>query len=550
MFGFRRRTLVLGNEGIVLFGPSPRGGVERELSLAWSIPNFEEQLIDVLSSRHSKNSVTILFDSTDNAFRREENIPKLNALDRKKYVKRKLDQVFSTYPIRAFMEMKDKDASKEKKRPSYLFYAITEIENINIIIKCILEAAVPVAGFGVLPIESEEMVATLATKLFDTKENKGKKKSKWAVLLGQNETGGLRQVVVKNGKMVLTRLTPTSEAGVQGKEWVDEVITEFTATQTYLTRLGYRPDDGLDVIVIASKKDDFYFSGKEFSPGDNFACLTTVDALKTIGSKRSIIDDINYGDPLYAAWSSKRKTLTFPLKIPALMNILLPRLAARIVAVLLVIAVLATAGYNFHIFQEYLKVVEKVEQNERQKKLLGKEYDKESKVFEAFPIELTKVKNTLAVTDDLDSKMFKITPMLNIIKKGLPNDIKLYELIVDFTPKRTIKSRKKGRNSRRAAAAAAASSAPASSSGGTVRIEFKYALLKNMVLEKKVIRAEQIIEELKRTFKDYQIDLTQQFGNVEREGGFSGGNTDSAEKMQSVVSNEDLASVRMMGPAP
>ncbi len=537
----------------MLYGPAPRGGVEREVSIAWGVPNFEEQLIEALEKKNSKNSVTLLFDSTDSAFRKEENIPKLNPMDRAKYVKRKLDQVFSSYPIRAFMEMKDKDVDRGNRGPAYLFCAITETENIDRVIKCLFEAAVPIAGFGILPIESEGMVAALASKLFskvkDVEGDKPKKKSKWAIMIGQNETGGLRQVIVKNGKMVLTRLTPTSEAGVQGKAWVDEVITEFKATETYLTRLGYRSDDGLDVMVIASEKDDFYFSNKEFSPGNNFACLTTDAALKLLGSKKSILPDINYGDALYAAWASKQKMLILSLKIPALMNILLPRLAARIVAILLVLAVIASAGYNYHIYDQYVGVVEQTEQKERQKRLLQKEYAKESDVFKAFPIELTKVKNTLAVTDGLDNKVFKITPMLNILKKSLPVDIKLYQLKVEFTPNEKQTSKRRSSRSR-----SRSKSKGVGAKGGKIELEFQFALLKNIPLEQKVIRAEQIVEEIRRTFVGYEVDLTSQFGNVSRSGGFSGSNVEEEQKKSmdtsDAIRSEDLATIRIVGAAP
>ncbi len=561
MLGFRRRTLAIGNEGVVLYGPAPRGGIEREVSIAWGVPNFEEQLIEALEKKNNRNSVTILFDSTDNAFRKEENIPKLNPMDRAKYVKRKLDQVFSSYPIRAFMEIKDKDVDRGKKGPAYLFYAITETENIDRVISCLFEAAVPIAGFGVLPIESEGMVAALASKLFGSKvkakakakegeEDKPKKRSKWAMMIGQNETGGLRQVIVKNGKMVLTRLTPTSEAGVQGKAWVDEVITEFKATETYLTRLGYRSDDGLDVIVIAGEKDDFYFSNKEFSPGNNFACLTADAALKQLGFKKNIIPDINYGDSLYGAWASKQKMLILSLRIPALMNILLPRLAARVVAVLLALAVLASAGYNYHIYDQYVGVVEQTEQKERQKRLLEKEYAKESEVFKAFPIALTKVKNTLAVTDGLDNKVFNLTPMLNILKKSLPVDIKLYQLKVEFTPNEKQTSRRRSSRSR-----SRTKSKGVGAKGGKIELEFQFALLKNIPLEEKVIRAEQIVEEIRRTFAGYEVDLTAQFGNVSRSGGFSGSNVEEEEQKKSMdtsdaIRSEDLATIRIVGAAP
>jgi hypothetical protein len=70
--------------------------------------------------------------------------------------------------------------------------------------------------------------------------------------MGQHRSGGLRQIVVKNGEIALTRMTPIAENDENSAAWVEDVVQEFKATMSYLSRFGYSPDEGLEVILIAN----------------------------------------------------------------------------------------------------------------------------------------------------------------------------------------------------------------------------------------------------------------------------------------------------------
>jgi hypothetical protein len=224
----RKRVLVVGGEGVTLFGPTSRG-IEREAALSWEVPNFDQQLEEALTEQNRSDPVLILFDGADQTYRKEENIPKLSVLDRSRFIQRKLEQTFPSYPVRASVQVKPPG-----ERPFYLFAALPETDRLDSIAADMLEAGVQLSGFGLLPAESVGLVQALAAKVFNED-----RPSRWAVLISQHETGGLRQVVVKNGNLALTRITPTSEAGVHGPGWADEVMREFRGTLSYIARFGY-----------------------------------------------------------------------------------------------------------------------------------------------------------------------------------------------------------------------------------------------------------------------------------------------------------------------
>jgi len=335
----RKRILVVGGEGVTLFGPTARG-IEREAALSWEVPNFDQQLVEALNEQNKTDPVLILFDGADQTWRKEENIPKLSPFDRARYIKRKLDQTFPSYPVRASIQVKPPGES-----PFYLFVALPETDRLDSIAADMQEAGVQLAGFGLLPAESVGLVKALASKVF-TKEDRP---SRWAVLISQHETGGLRQVIVKNGNIALTRLTPTSEAGVHGPGWADEVVREFKGTLTYIARLGYLAEEGLDVMVVCSSIEKQFFSDKSL-PVTNFQCITPAEALAAIGSQGISLGETNFGDVVHAAWVAKQRSLTVPVVVPSIQRIMVPRKMARLASAALFLALM---GLGFFVSSEY-----------------------------------------------------------------------------------------------------------------------------------------------------------------------------------------------------
>jgi len=531
MFGFGKRILMIGNEGVVLFGPSPMGGIERETAISWEVPNFNQQLVAALIKQNIRKPVLMLFDGSDNTFRKETNLPKLNPFDRKKYIKRKLDQAFSSYPFRTFIDVTSDEEKKEKKPISYLFVAITDLDKINKVTECLLEAGVHISGLGILSIEAEGLIKLLAEKLFGKE-----KRSRWAILAGQHEGGGLRQVIIKDGRMAFTRITPTSEAGVQGESWANEFINEYKATETYLSRLAFKPEEGLDVIVVCGAEEKKIFESKNFVPGNNFKCVTADEALKQIGFKRNLIGSVNFADSLYAAWCNKKSSLSVPVSLPSIDNIKWPRRVASVFGVLTFLGILGMAYYSYTTFDQYILVGEDIDRQQGQKRLLTIEYDEEAKVFKQFPVTIEVVRGTLAVNSFLNDNVFKITPTLNVLRSVLPRDIKLESLKVEYLPPKNPSNNQRGGDQEN------------EENQKRVSISFEFTLVKNMPLEDKVIRAENLIILLQGRLPGYKIVLKEQFANVSRDEGFSGSSDEAASGLGKSTGNE-RAAVTIEGPA-
>ena len=508
-FGASRRVLLVGGEGIVLYTPLGRG-VDRETSIAWDVPNFDQQLTDILAAQNQSKSVLVLFDGADQSYRKEENIPKLSLFDRPGFVKRKLELAFPSYPIRASLEVKPSKARSGLPRadaePSYLFVALPETEQLDRVGKALLESGVPVGGFGLLPIESEGLVSTLADKAF----GKEGKKSRWTVLIGQHETGGLRQVVTKDGGLALTRLTPTSEAGTGGPAWVEEVMREFKGTLTYISRFGYSADDGIDVLIVCSEIEKQFFDQKALAV-TNLRCLSVTEALKHIGAKSFGLEKSNFADALHAAWAGRKPTLRLPVNIPSIHRIMAPRLAARLGSAALALGMLAFGGLAFNDYQAYHAVQEELTQKQNRKIALDQEYARESKVFEGLTVKPEIIRAVLSVEKMLMDNTVESTRTLHTLRKALGDDIYLESFSFNHKPA-----------SSSGLGGFAATSDSSGEERGRVTLKFKFSLPGDIALEQRVLRAETLERDLRAAFPGYAVRLVTQFGRVSRTGRFTG----------------------------
>lgn len=544
--GGKKRVLMVGGEGVVLYSPSGKSGMEREASVSWDLPNFEELLSESLS-RGSGKSLVILFDGADQTYRREENIPKLSPIDRPRFVKRKLELAFPSYPIRASMEVKPAKKKKgfslsaagQKSAPAYLFVALPETEQVDRVSAAVMEAGVGVAGFGLLPTESSSLVTELSEKIFAGKGSR----SRWALLVGQNETGGLRQVVVKDGNLALTRLTPASDAGTSGPGWVEDVVREFKATMTYISRFGYTPEDGLDVMIICGEIEKEFFSGRDMGV-QHFQCINPGEALKHIGIRSFGLEKNNFADPVHAAWVGKKRSLRLPVRVPSLHRIHAPRLAANVAAIGMAFGVIGLLGVSGQAILSYNSTQNEIEKKENQKAISEREYAEESKKFDDLPMNPAVVRSAMAVKDLLEKNTVNVSPTLYRLREALGGDITLEDISLVHTAGKALTEAGSGggRSARRSFRGGG--SEPEDDSG-KVKITFGFSLPDRLPLEQKVIRAEKLQADLQAAFPGYNVVIVQPFSGISRDGTIKGGVGDAGGGKK--VSKKDMARFEIEG---
>jgi hypothetical protein len=320
-----RAVLFMGDEALHVYDVDA-GHAHLVDTVPWNAEGFEELVGALVRDRCKGKPVMILNDMVEQHYRKER-IPKVSPLDRATVLNRRLQNAFQAHPVRAALPLKDKSLAMRAEGGSmapsgnaYLFAALPMSDALKKTIGAVKASLSHVDGFCLLPIENASMVHTLSKRL----SAKTGKPYRWTLFMGQHHNGGLRQLVTRDGELALTRMTPIVDTDEDPEAWSRDVINEFKATMSYLTRFGFDANDGLNIIVICgnSRTDSIEdVLGREGS----LHLLSSLDAADALGLNIGQQDDVRYADPLHAAWIGRKRSLILPLSTKSLDQIAQPR---------------------------------------------------------------------------------------------------------------------------------------------------------------------------------------------------------------------------------
>lgn len=332
-----RAVIMMMDEGVCVHKVANSAATYLEM-IPWKTSEFELKLTQVLNEA-KVTSVLILNDAVEQHYRKEK-IVIPTSFDKANIIKRRLNVAFPSYPMRAALELKVRQTAKEKKEgqeedkgKTYLFAAAPSTETFSRLVRSIANTDYNFFGYGLLPIESAGMLKLLAQKL--AQKRKGQAKAEWTILVGQHRGGGLRQIVVRGGDLALTRVTPIEEPKQGFSDvWATDVSREIQATLSYLSRFGYSPEDGLNIVVIGNKEFADVLDGMITVPA-NFEAIPPFEAAKMLGLKLSYADGEHFSDGLHAAWSGRKLALDISLSSKEIADISGPRKFASALMVIL-----------------------------------------------------------------------------------------------------------------------------------------------------------------------------------------------------------------------
>lgn len=400
-------------------------------NFGWRTPDFEINVAEALNREAGTGTIYILNDTVEQHYRKEK-LGKLNIVDKKNIISRRLNMAFPSYPTRAFLEFKDKTKKKKgaDQEALYLFSAVPSTDALRKLLDAIKRADCAVSSYSLLPIESVDLVEKLAARL--AKENRQSERAVWSLLIGQHHGGGLRQVVIKNSQIALTRITPVSlpQEG-NGAQWASDVVQEIQSTISYLARFGYTQDDGLDIMLIA--KPDY---GALVEGMLNFRCqfhlLTLQRAAELAGVNVGRDKDPHYSEALHVAWFAKKLRPVMPMNSREMEAIAKPRKIAFYAGLLLTVGL---AYLLFNLSSEY-QAINAAQKNEAEVKrmqvLADQIYDEEIKRKESLGIDIKLIQSSIAIYKNFDQMTFDPLPAFEAIGAQL-KDLRISGLDMNET---------------------------------------------------------------------------------------------------------------------
>ncbi len=312
-----RYVLIIGNAGAVLSYVA--GG--RVLG-KWTVTDFGDAAVERLTNaieERRRVPVIVLIDMLEQSYRRTA-IPPVGPAARRRVIKRRLNIDYPSDEIKAALPLGEKIGPRGD--PVYLFVALPSSPELENWIAFLHSISNPIASLAMLPIESASLADALAraiTRPDAGKGLKGKKgetgeKGKWTLLISHQQTGGFRQIVVRRGRLAMTRLTPDPS---EGSETARIIAQELSSTLSYLTRLGYTESDGLDVIVIGPRSLRETLDRGQL-PVRSVTVLTPTEAGALLELTNVVDPAGDFGELLYAAWAAGRRKPAVDLAATAL----------------------------------------------------------------------------------------------------------------------------------------------------------------------------------------------------------------------------------------
>ncbi|MGB1077803.1 MAG: hypothetical protein ACPG05_05795 [Bdellovibrionales bacterium] len=429
VFGSSKKgVLYLTDDSLLVYKVSGKSVSLLEL-IDWNQEGMVPHLTLILKKNFS--SVIVLNDTVDQHYRKER-VPKVGFLDAGNVINRRLAMAFPEFPIRAFKKVGEAKQSKDDARSmgNYLFCACPDDSHIRAVVNAIRDSGVGFQGVSLLPMESEGLVTRLVEslskkkKLFaDKKSSKGEPKG-WLIFVGQNASGGLRQIVVKDGGLALTRISPIVETDADVSLWCQEVKRELSSTMGYLSRFGYNSEDPLSLVVIGGQDSGPIFDEIMDIEAD-IHVIGASEAAKIVGMKATRAEAEHVANSLHVGWVAKKARLSFPLKSGMINAIAGARTQASMVAALLVLGLVgsmyffASAVINLN---QNIRNLEVIEKQQRQVQLV---YDKEVERKEALGIDVKLIQNSFDVHSQLQSELIDPLEIYQSIGRAMQGKLKL-----------------------------------------------------------------------------------------------------------------------------
>jgi len=427
-----RTVLMIGDEGLYIYDVGQKAARLVD-AVPWQADNFEQTVINHIQKTCKAKPVLILNDMTDQHFKGGQRLPKVGIMDKALVLKRRLQVAFPNYPIRGALpikaDKKGEGALKDVKKGGgdlYLFAAVPSSDPVTKTTEAVRKSMASLAGFYLLPVEASDMVKTLAIKLA------GKKRppSRWVVFIGQHNNGALRQVIIRDGQLAMTRMTPVIDTATDHDQWAREVSQEFKATVSYLSRFGFTPEDTTDVIVICNPS-----AGQALESLIDIPCqyttFTATEAARELGMSIGVQEEPRYASALHAAWIGRKNRFILPMKADDIDKVFQARQVSSLAILLMICGGAYLTWQVFTQGQNMLSMNSDLQDQKRFLSMASSDYDAEVKRLEALGFDVKLVKGSLDTYRALDSKRLKVLPMIVSIDKALGDEIRLDALNID-----------------------------------------------------------------------------------------------------------------------
>ncbi len=408
-------VLSIGDDNVVL--TRFLGGKVENAWLGSPDPAMAQEELGEALATDPKARISVIFDTLDQSFKEEE-LPKVSVLDRRKVLARHINMAFPGQNLRGARLV----TQTPKKTLVYELASVPLDGRVPGWIDFVQSLPNEKGGYFTLAGENADITRALAPKDAVAPEGGG---NHWRHFIGINVTGGLRQIIEKNDRLSLTRLTQAPPAETPPDEFADMIIRDFKATITYIRRLGYQVGEPLDVVVITSGANKNALEDITWDGARSVTVYTPHEAGLMLGLGSLGREDQAYCDVLHAAWFSSKGKPTLPLTRSLALGDTkddlreISYLAAPYAAAVAVAAVVGWGAWTGYELYDYSG---RNELAQRQLAQLTAQLQEKNSKLSGFPYTAGQVRNVLEVEGSLDAGKTDLGPIFKKVASSLDGD--------------------------------------------------------------------------------------------------------------------------------
>lgn len=383
---------------------------------AWIVPAEPEEgvaEIRAVLKDDRKAPVTLLADTFEQIYK-EEAVPKVGRFDQAKVVRRHAAQAV---PGDMWQAALAQGQDPRGTKLFYLFCGLPRTDHVSGWVSFFESLPNPRGGIHLLPMES----LGLMNALFEG-EPKAQGGVRWRIMTTMNVTGGLRQIVAKQGRMMLTRLTPAPPEDMDLREAAAMMARDFRQTLTYVKRMGYREGDALDLALIVDP--EMVETLRETAWDAQSVLVTTPHevglrlGLGSVGKPEQ-----PFGDVLHAAWFATRKKPAIDLARPSEQKTDWQKQAEQAAPLAAAVAV-AGVLYGSYVTADALwSTWQNIQGLEARIAAATAARDTAQGERDALPYDADTMRGTLALADELQAGAIATTPLLRALDTAMKNRV-------------------------------------------------------------------------------------------------------------------------------
>ena len=239
-------VLIIGDEGALLMRLA--GTQVRDSCFAASTdPADSAQMADLLA-RSPTTPIHPLIDVLDQSYVKDT-IPPVNLIDSARLVQRRLDTAFPNVAIKGACYL-GRTSGGERQDKRYLLAGLPGSSALDTWVAWMNARHNPVKPLALLPLEAIGVAASLSRSC-----HLDGTLPQWVMLVARQRVGGFRQVVLRRGEFVFTRLTQSLPIDAPPADVAAAIEREYRLSMGYLRRMPYSAAQGMDVIVIAAQTE-------------------------------------------------------------------------------------------------------------------------------------------------------------------------------------------------------------------------------------------------------------------------------------------------------